>query len=180
MPAVSFLRTKLQIPPLRPTLVPRPRLIERLREGLTRHLILVSAPVGYGKTTLLAHFAAHTDLPLVWYTLDPSDNDPAVFFNYLVTGVAARHPGFGAATRALLSDPHAATQVEQIATVLLNELAEANSPLTIVLDDYHTIIAPPVHAALDLLLAHLPPHIHMIILTRADPPLALARLRARG
>jgi ATP/maltotriose-dependent transcriptional regulator MalT/DNA-binding SARP family transcriptional activator len=143
-------------------------------------LTLVSAPAGYGKTTLLAHFADHMDLALIWYMLDLSDNDPTTFFDYLLTGIATQLPGFGAATRALLSNPHTATQVEQVATALLNELTTTRHSLAIVLDDYHVITALPIHTAIDLLLAHLPPHIHLVIVTRADPPLALARLRARG
>ena len=175
-----LISTKLLIPPPRLGLVPRPRLTERLREGFTRRLTLVSAPAGYGKTMLLAHFAAETDPPLVWYMLDPSDNDPSTFFDYLLTGIATQLPGFGSATRTLLSDPHAITRIEHVATVLLNELTEARSPLAILFDDYHAITVPPIHTALDLLLAHLPPHIHLVILTRTDPPLALARLRAQG
>ncbi|MEA3396097.1 MAG: tetratricopeptide repeat protein, partial [Chloroflexota bacterium] len=180
MPTTPIISAKLQISSQRPRLVSRPRLIERLREGLTRRLTLVSAPAGYGKTTLLAHFAAQTDLPLVWYTLDPSDNDPLVFFDYLLTGIATQLPGFGAATRALLNNSHTATQVEQVTPTLLNELTATRHSLAIVLDDYHVIIAPSIHTALDLLLAHLPPHVHLVIITRADPPLVLARLRARG
>ena len=180
MPTMPLISAKLQIPPPRPGLVPRPRLTERLREGFTRRLTLVSAPAGYGKTTLLAHFAAHTDLALVWYTLDPSDNDPITFFDYFLTGIATQLPGFGAATRALLSNPHTATRVEQVTTTLLNELTVTRHSLAIVLDDYHVITAPPIHTALDFLLAHLPPHVHLVIATRADPPLELARLRARG
>jgi len=107
MSTISFLHAKLQIPPSLSRLVPRPRLTKCLRKGLTYRLTLVSAPAGYGKTTLLTLFAAETDLPLVWYTLAPSDNDPATFFDYLITGIAAQRAGFGAVTRPLCSDSRA-------------------------------------------------------------------------
>lgn len=187
-----MLRAKLQVPFLRSNLVTRPRLTNHLRLSLAHKLTLVSAPAGYGKTTLLASFAAGVDVPLVWYTLDDSDNDWATFVDYLLTGVnLARGASFGAPVRALLDDPEAVVQTEWLATVLLNELEREklgscngdkghSRTLLIILDDYHVITSQNVHAALNFLLSHLPPHIHLVIGSREDPPLSLAQLRAHG
>lgn len=176
-----LLRTRLYFPAARPERVFRPRLVERLEAGLQGALTLVSAPAGYGKTTLLAEWRAGAgrETPAAWLSLDAGDNDPARFLQYLSAALEGLQEGLLENTQALLQ----ATQIppqETILTVLLNELAAFPEDFVLVLDDYHWISEQAVHAALDFLLEHLPPIMHLVLLTRADPPLPLARLRARG
>ncbi len=187
----TLLYTKFLIPQRRPDAISREHLIERLRANLDRRLILISAPPGYGKTTLLAEFAARaapTGAPLLWYQLDQADSDPAVFLAYLTEGLRqtmsaapnGARESFGAAARALINsaDPH---PPERILTVLINELAQTLSrDLIVVLEDYHFVTNSTVHALTDMLIEHAPPGLHLVISARSDPPLALARLRARG
>jgi len=193
MPATPLLSAKLQIPPLPSRVVRRPRLVGHLQAVFLHKLTLVSAPPGYGKTTLLASFAAETDVPVVWYTLDQHDNDPVLFFDYLMTGIERQWPGLTGAARELLETPGAApvedsAGIAWITTVLLNALGRLEAaagdgegaPWLIVLDDYHHIKAEQIHDALALLLRHLPPHLHLMLGTREDPPLPLPVLRARG
>ncbi len=179
-----LLYTKFLIPQRRSDLIARPHLLDRLRANLDRRLILVSAPPGYGKTTLLAEFAVRAGLPLLWYQLDQADSDPVVFLTYLTEGLretlANKEPPFGAAARALLNstEPH---PPERVLTVLINELAQALvQDLIVVLEDYHLVTNPTVHALADMLIEHAPPRLHLVISARSDPPLALARWRARG
>lgn len=174
-----LLRSKLQIPPPRPTLVSRPRLTQRLQRCFAYKLTLISAPAGYGKTTLLAAFAAQQDVPVIWYALDDDDNDLTVFFAYLVAGLEAHCPGLRASVRALLEDPGAIAQPTWIATVMLNRLEQMAGPLLIILDNYHAITSEAIHSTLAFLLSHLPSHISLLIGTRVDPPLSLASLQAQ-
>ncbi len=186
-----LLYTKFLVPQPRPDAISRAHLLERLQANLNYRLMLVSAPPGYGKTTLLAEFAARaapTGVPLLWYQLDQADSDPAVFLTYLTEGLrqimsaALQGTGesFGAAARALLSsaDPH---PPERVLTVLINELTQLfPSDLIIVLEDYHLVANPTVHALTDTLIEHAPPGLRLVISARSDPPLAIARLRAHG
>jgi LuxR family transcriptional regulator, maltose regulon positive regulatory protein len=177
-----LLSTKLFLPAPRPTLVPRPRLTARLNEGLNHPLTLVSAPAGSGKTTLLSEWRASERsrrYTLAWLSLDQHDNDIVRFLTYLIAAVAKVRPGFGETPRALLHSPQP-PEAQTILTHLISELGELEMPLALVLDDYHLITARPIHDALAFLLDHLPPQIPLVILTRADPPLTLARLRARN
>jgi LuxR family maltose regulon positive regulatory protein len=193
--AVPLLTTKLYIPPTRPELVSRLRLIDRLNQGLHRKLTLVSAPAGSGKTTLLSEWTAGCGRPTAWLSLDAGDNDLVRFLAYLVAALRTVEPELGEATLVTLRSPgfaradaRAANElaigmspsIEAVLTSLVNDLAEMPNPVVLVLDDYHVITAQPVHDALAFLLAHLPPHIHLVIATRADPPLPVTRLRARG
>jgi LuxR family maltose regulon positive regulatory protein len=168
-----LLTTKLYIPPPRPTLVPREHLIERLDDGLRlgHKLTLVSAPAGFGKTTLISAWARGCGRPVAWLSLDEGDDDPARFLTYLAA--ALRSVGVeieeGAST-----DP-----VEAFLTVLINQVS-AVAPFMLVLDDYHLVTAQPVHDALAFFLDHMPDNVHLAIVTRADPPLPVARLRGRG
>jgi LuxR family maltose regulon positive regulatory protein len=176
-----LLSTKLSVPLARPSLVPRPCLNERVDEGLKRKLTLLSAPAGFGKTTLLSAWASDlsgSGRPIAWFSLDPGDNDPARFWQYFITGIDQLQAGSGAAL-ALLGSPQA-VPIEAVLTTLLNELANLDADTALVLDDYHLIESQAIHEALAFLLEHLPPLLHLVISTRADPPLPLSRLRARG
>ncbi len=177
--ATPLLNTKLYMPSPRPGLVVRPRLIERLDEGLHlgRKLTLVSAPAGFGKTTLVSAWAASSGRPVAWLSLDEGDNDPARFLAYLAAALRTVDVETGENAFADASTPAAA---EASLTALINQVAAAPEPLILVLDDYHLVIAQPVHDALTFLLDHLPDNLHLVIATRADPPLPVARLRGRG
>jgi LuxR family transcriptional regulator, maltose regulon positive regulatory protein len=177
----NLLATKLHVPGRSPGLVARPRLAERLSDGLGRGLVLVCAPAGYGKTVLLAGLADGGRRPVAWLSLDSGDNDPARFWRHTVAALDRVHPGTGERLRSLLGPP-APASFEPLVTALINELAArpAASQALLVLDDYHVISAPPVHASLEFLLEHRPPGLRLVLASRSDPPLALARLRARG
>ena len=182
--ATPLLQTKLYIPPLRPELVPRPRLIERLNAGLDRKLTLVSAPAGFGKPTLLSEWihggdAATAPLRAAWLSLDEDDNDPARFLAYFIAALQMVEENIGEGTPSALQSPQP-PPIEAILTPLLNEIATIPNGFTLVLDDYHLIKAKPIHDALTFLLDHLPPPMRLVIATRQDPPLPLARLRGRG
>src|SRR5579884_26216 len=177
-----LLATKLAIPPARSTLVPRPNLLERLQAGLRGPLTLLSAPAGSGKTTLLSAWRATPEgqrTPLAWVALDEGDNDPPRFWRYILTAVGRAVPGADTAAVALLDSGDAAS-AEPVLGALVNGLAEQGKHVVLVLDDYHLIEAEPIHRALTLLLEYLPPQLHILLATRVDPPLPLARLRARG
>ena len=178
--AGPLLETKLHVPRPRRGLMARPRLSDRLSRRPVPPLVLVSAPAGFGKTTLLTEWltAARTDGTLVaWLSLDQRDDDPATFWTYLVSAVRTAVPEVGAAALALLHSPQFSTHA--VLATLLNELQTVHDDLVIALDDYHVIEAGDVHDGVTYLLDHLPPQIHLVIATRADPPLPLARLRAR-
>ena len=173
-----LLATKLYRPPPHPKGMLRPHLIERLNAGLHRNLTLLAAPAGFGKTTLLSQWLDGCARPVAWLTLDASDHEPARFLAYLVAALQTVVPEFGAGLLAALLAPQAPTPAAAV-TDLINALATLAQPVVLVLDDYHLVSAAPVDAALALLLAHQPPQLHLVIATREDPPLPLARLRAR-
>ena len=193
-PSQGLLRTKLYLPPGRPQLVERPRLTARLNEGLTRPLVLLSAPAGFGKTTLLSEWVMRAGLPVAWLVLDADDNDPVRFWSYVIAALQQIHAGIGSSSLQLLQSPRATT-MQSMLRALVNEIdalpddrAVESIPNDIegprahfifVLDDYHVIETPAIHQHLSFLLEHLPPHMHLVISSRADPPLPLARLRAR-
>jgi LuxR family maltose regulon positive regulatory protein len=183
----ALLQTKMYIPPLRPNLVPRPHLIERLNQGLQlgHRLILISAPTGFGKTTLVSEWIAGYERPVAWLSLDEGDNDPTRFLAYLVAALQTITANIGEGALGMLQSPQP-PPTESILTSLLNEIATIPDNFVLVLDDYHLIDAAAVDAstsvdgALTYLLQHLPPQLHLVIATREDPELPLARLRARG
>jgi LuxR family maltose regulon positive regulatory protein len=177
--ATPILATKLYIPPPWPKIVLRPRLIERLNEGLHGRLTLVSAPAGFGKTTLVSEWIAGCRRPAAWLSLDAGDNDPARFLAYLVAALQTIAAPIGAGVAAVLQSPQP-PPVEAILTALLNDITTVPDSFVLVLDDYHVIDAKPVDMALAFLLEHLPPQMHLVIATREDPDLPVARLRARG
>jgi len=220
-----LLATKLYIPPVRPELVSRPRLIERLNEDLHRKLTLVSAPAGFGKTTLLSEWVAGCGRPVAWVSLDKGDNDPTLFWAYFIAALQTVYPDVGAAVMAVLQAPGVAKAntvagattpppIEPLLTGLINEIAEVPDPpstlrqapgplalvlddkyraegqraqdgagsgrrLVLVLDDFHVITEQQVHDGVTFLLDNMPPQMHLILSSRADPPWPLARLRAR-
>src|SRR5712691_10073051 len=174
-----ILATKLYLPPLRPHVVSRPRLLERLNEGLHRKLTLISAPAGFGKTTLLSAWVAGCDRQVAWLSLDEGDSDPARFLTYLVAALRTIAPNIGEGVLGVLQSPQPPLP-EAILTALLNEITTLPDQFVLVLDDYHVIDAKPVDLALTFLVEHLPPQMHLVIATREDPQLPLARLRSRG
>ncbi len=179
--STPILATKLYIPPPRPKVVLRPRLLERLNEGLPAggKLTLISAPAGFGKTTLVSEWVAGGARPIAWLSLDAGDNDPARFLAYLVAALQTILVGIGAGVLAALESPQPPA-TDALLTVLLNEIAAMRQEFILVLDDYHLIDAKPVDQALAFLLERQPPQMHLVIATREDPSLPLARLRARG
>ncbi len=179
-PLAPLLATKLHLPRPRAQLVPRSHLVERLQQGVAGALTLVSAPAGFGKTTLLVQWRASTHAPLAWLSLEPEDNEPTRFLTYLIAALQTLDPHLGSRALALLGLPQP-VEPETVLALLTNDLMYwQGENFALVLDDYHVIEAPPIHRALTFLLEHLPPEMHLIIATRADPPLPLARLRARG
>jgi LuxR family transcriptional regulator, maltose regulon positive regulatory protein len=174
-----LLRTKLYIPPPRPNIVPRPRLLAQLNANLPHKLTLISAAAGCGKTTLLSSWVATIQTPVAWLSLDEGDNDPARFLTYLVSALQTIVPSTGQSVLGLLQSPQPPPP-ETILTALLNELAAVPHPFILVLDDYHLIESPPIDQALSFLLQHQPPQMHLVIATREDPQLPLARWRGRG
>jgi LuxR family maltose regulon positive regulatory protein len=181
-----LLTTKLYIPPPRPDLVPRPRLIERLDNGLRlgHRLTLISASAGSGKTTLLSEWAvvgAQRAAPqqFCWLSLDEDDNDPARFWAYVVAALQTIHPQLGQSVLPMLQGPQP-PPVRSILTPLLNEVAALPESVVLVLDDYHLVTEGAIHDGVAFFLDHLPQQMHLGLATRADPPLPIARLRARG
>jgi LuxR family maltose regulon positive regulatory protein len=178
--ADPLLASKLFVPPPASTLVDRPRLLARLAEGLRRPLTLIAAPPGWGKTTLLSAWAAAAPAPaLAWVSLDVRDNDPTRFWGYVILALQRARPGVGDTSLALLRS-HQPASAEAVLTPLLNELATLATDSVLVLDDYHAIDTAAIHHGLTFVIEHLPPQLHLFLATRADPPLPLARWRARG
>ncbi len=177
--ADSLIRTKLCPPPVRAGSVPRPRLRERMAQGACRPLTLVTAPAGFGKTTLVASWIRDCERPVAWLSLDRDDNRAGRFLNYLVAALREADPTLGEQAAQLLTAPQPAPP-EAILTGLVNDLHSTQTEITLVLDDYHFINDPAVHEAITFLLEHGPTTLHLVIVTRSDPPLPLARLRARG
>jgi LuxR family maltose regulon positive regulatory protein len=176
---VQLLATKLFVPPARANRVVRPRLLDRLQGGLQGKLTLISAPAGFGKTTLTSAWIAGCERPAAWLSLDERDNDPARFLTYLVAALQTITPAIGAGLVGVLQAPQPPPP-EAILTALLNEVTTLPDQFVLILDDYHVIDAQAVDAALTFLIEHLPPQMHLVIATREDPALPLARFRARG
>ena len=178
-----LLRTKLAPPPVRAGLIPRARLDGLLETGAKGRLCLVDAPAGSGKTTLLGQWwrADHGGRRVAWLSLDDGDDDPVRFWSYVVEAFRVVEPGLGEGPLTLLQGPGAADVLTQVILPdLLNELATSESDLVLVLDDYHLVTNAVCHASLGFLVDHLPANVHLMVATRVDPPLALARLRASG
>jgi LuxR family maltose regulon positive regulatory protein len=177
----ALLATKLYVPRPQPGFVPRPRLVQELSQGLARGRVLVCAPAGFGKTSMLADWARDGGRPVAWLGLDAGDNDPARFWRYVVAALDRAQPGIAERLGPLLGPP-APRSFEGLVTALINELAvqPGQDEVLLILDDYHLVDAGPVHESVAFLLENLPPGLLLVVSGRADPPLPLTRLRARG
>jgi LuxR family maltose regulon positive regulatory protein len=179
MPDSPLIATKFYIQPAQPELISRPRLRSLLDNGAKQPLVLVSAPPGFGKTLLVTDWVhSQTKTRVAWLSLDDADNQPATFWRYLIAALQSVQPGIGATAQQLLSTPAPAV-VENALATLINELAGLDQSITLMLDDYHLIQSSEIHSGLNFLLDHQPSTFHLMILTREDPPLALAKRRAR-
>lgn len=174
-----LLATKLNIPRVRDDRVLRPRLLEKINTGLRSQLTLICSPAGFGKTTLLSEFAAGCDRRVAWYSIDEEDDDSHRFLLYLVAALDTIIEGWGGTVNALLQSPKP-EKLENLVAVLINEIEAGFQPFILILDDYHLISSPEIHRLMAYLIEHLPAQMHVMIATRADPPLPLSRLRARG
>jgi LuxR family maltose regulon positive regulatory protein len=182
----AILATKLYRPLPQPKAVLRPNLIERLNEGLRqnqgfgRKLTLISAPAGFGKTTLVSQWLVGCKQPVAWLSLDEGDNDPAWFLTYLVAALQTVAPKIGEGILGILHATQNQPAVELLLTTLLNEFTTISEDFILVLDDYHVIETQSLNQAVTFLVEHLPPQLHLVIATREDPPFPLARWRVRG
>ncbi len=179
-----LLQTKLYVPPTRPELVRRPRLIEKLNEGLGqnldfgRKLTLISAPAGFGKTTLVSDWLRQIGLPIAWLSLDEGDSELSRFLNYTIAALQKTDSGLGQTVITLLQLSETPA-TETLITLLINDIVAFSDKIILIFDDYHVIQNLEVHKALAFLLNHLPPQLHLALITREDPPLPLPQLRVR-
>ena len=177
---IPILKTKLIIPPSRPELVLRSRLIEKLNNGLSRKLTILSAPAGFGKTTLLSSWVAQIESSHVsWVSLDQEDNDLSRFLTYFVSALHTIENHIGAGALSTNQTP-SAQNFDIIVTTLINEISDSDKDWVLVLDDYHFIESESIHQALALFINHLPTNFHLVISTREDPPLPISQLRVKG
>jgi LuxR family maltose regulon positive regulatory protein len=174
-----LINTKIGIPSSRPVLVSRQRLIERLNAGIHGKITLISAPAGFGKTTLAAAWLRDIKQAVTWLSLDEADNDPTRFLTYLLAALQVIDKQAGKETRSLLQAPEPPSQ-DLLAITLLNEFTNISQPFILAIDDYHVIQTLPIQQLFSFIVEHQPGHMHVVLLTREDPPLPLPRLRARG
>ena len=175
----TLLITKLHVPPPCQILVPRPRLASALSKALTSSLTLVSAPAGYGKTTLVSSWLRDCDVTASWLSLDDGDNDPIRFLQYFITALHRVVPGIRPDLLGVLQEARPAP-FDALLSIVVNEIARRDASCVLVLDDFHTIHAEPIREMITYLLDHMPPQLHLMLLSRTDPPLSLSRLRVRG
>jgi LuxR family maltose regulon positive regulatory protein len=173
-----MLLTKLHIPPAGNNTVHRSELSDKLNPGLNRKLILISAPAGFGKTTVVSDWIGQNKIPAAWFSLDNGDNDPAIFLSYVISGIQRIHKEFGLNALKLLNSPNIPS-VESIASLLINEILNINQNFLLVLDDFHLIKSNEVLKLVTYFLEHIPGNIHIVILTRSDPALSVSRLRSQ-
>ena len=174
-----LLKTKLNVPPVRPAHVHRLELIQKLDKLPENKLALIVASAGYGKTALVSEWIAQSSMRVVWFSIDTGDNDPARFWDYVIAAIQTAYPDTGEQTLTLLHEPQS-LPVETILSTLINELSALPDSLTLVLDDYHVIDSTSIHDGLAFLVEHMPSQMRLIMTTRTDPPLPLARMRVRG
>lgn len=178
-PASQLLETKFYVPRARSGLVPRPRLLDAVGQGAAGRLTVVVAPAGFGKTTLVSSWVAAGERPAAWLSLDAGDNDPSSFWSHVIGALRRVVPGIGEDALASLAQPRPAP-VERLLASVINDLDGSARDVVLVLDDYHVIDNAEIHRAMRFLLDRLPARLHVVVATRAEPPLALARRRARG
>jgi len=176
---IPLLRTKIQPPSISTRIIVRDRLIQLINQSKEARLILVSAPAGFGKTTLVNSWLDQTGIPVAWIGLEKEENDLVRFLNYLISALQLIDPLIGQEAQEKLSKP-SVISTHAVLTSLINDLQKSNLPIVIVLDDYHSIEAQNIHDAVDFFITHLPEGKRLIAITRADPPFALPRLRVRG
>jgi len=173
-----LLATKLHVPPAGDAVVQRPRLLRRLEEGARRGISLVCAPAGFGKSTLVAEWVRGQDAPNAgWVSLDAADGDPVLFWSYLIAALQRAHPEVGVDAGAAL---RSGSGVRDAVLSVLNDLAALDSPVTLVLDDYHLVDSEEVHEGVALLAERRPSWLHLVLVSRSDPPVPLGRLRGQG
>jgi len=179
--SAPILATKLYIPPPRLGIVSRPRLIERLNDGMAKgsKLALISASAGFGKTTLVSEWIAQCKKPAAWLSLDDGDNDLTRFLSYLIAALQTMQAGLGESLLSMFQSPQL-PQTETILTALLNEVSAIEQDFILVLDDYHALDSKPIDEALAFFVDHIPPKLHLVLASREDPRLPLARLRVRN
>lgn len=180
--AIPLIATKIAAPQAAPALIARPEVVARCLASIERSCAIVAAPAGFGKTTVL--ITASEELrtrgwDVAWVTIEETERDPVRFWSYALAALDAARPGIGDAARRLLATPRPQA-IELVLTALINELASATAPFALVLDDYHRAATPASDAGLAFLIEHAPAALHLVIATRADPTLPLARLRAQG
>lgn len=174
----AFLTTKLYVPTPLPTLVSRPRLIIQLKEGKSCKLTLISAPAGFGKTTLVSDWIRQEKMPVAWFSIDKNDNDPVLFLTYIIASLQTLEPGIGKGALNMLQSPQP-PPIESILINMINDIAKMSKDFVLVLDDYHLVETKQIHKLIGTLLTHMPKEMHLIITTRSDPPLPMARLRSQ-
>src|SRR5664279_3749346 len=174
-----LLNTKLKVPPVRPSHVRRAELIQKLDKLREYNLALIVASAGYGKTALVSEWIAQSSMRVVWFSIDSGDNDPVRFWDYVIAAIQTVYSDTGEQTLTLLHEPQP-LPVETILSTLINELSALPDVLTLVLDDYHVIDSSSIHEGLAFLVEHMPSQMRLIITTRIDPPLSLARMRVRS
>jgi LuxR family maltose regulon positive regulatory protein len=174
----QILSTKLYFPSTQPIWVKRNRLIDKLNNCFNARLTVVSAPAGFGKTTLLSEWIEQSEYPVGWVSLDQGDNDPKRFHAYIIAALQQIQPGFGSNTETIIKSPQQVPP-ENIVTALINEIGESLKKSVLILDDYHLIDSPLIHQSLSFFIEHLPDNLHLIIAGRHDPPIPLSKLRTR-
>ena len=172
-----LVHTKLRRPRSVGQLVRRPRLLDLLHGGMLLPLTIVSAPPGYGKTTLISLWLGEIDIPWAWYSIGEEDDSLDIFAAYLAAALATAYPGFGMVLQSVLQSP-TAPQPQRLADVFIGELDDLPGELVLVLDDYHAITNPEIHGFMSAVIQNAPAGVHFVLLVRSDPPLKLARLRA--
>ena len=177
--SAPILATKLYIPSARSKIVARPHLVKQLNEGIHKKLSLISTPAGFGKTTLLGEWLASFSRPVAWLSLDEADNDLTRFFSYLIAALQTVSEDIGISAKRLLQSPDP-PPFATILTVLLNEITTHSDKIILILDDYHLIDSRKIDQVLSFLIEHLPPQMHLILATREDPNIPVARFFPKG
>lgn len=178
MESEILLQSKLRVPLIRPESIVRQRLLDFLNDSLSKKIILVSAPAGYGKTSLASQWVRHLSIPHVWLSLEKDDNDLVRFLVYLIAALGQIIPSVDASIISMLQSPQPSS-IQDVLSVILNRTDTFEGDFVIVLDDYHLVEEPLIHQAVEFIIDHMPLPMHLVIITRADPPMRLARLRGQ-